>query len=175
MTGHTDVDAALARFATLDEQELSEPWWFRDKPSDVRSALYRTLEDAQEAVVRLAALVLHAFLLATFVYQLLEEGAKWLLGHKRPLRRRRFRRTDHGWRGTGTGEVQGEQRAAGHRPRRRRCRRRPPRPRACVLGRRRCVCYLHVRLDRRTQGGRRAAARRLAAGMRHRLRAARRR
>ena len=57
MTGHTDVDAALARFATLDEQELSEPWWFRDKPSDVRSALYRTLEDAQEAVVRLAALV----------------------------------------------------------------------------------------------------------------------
>jgi GT2 family glycosyltransferase len=38
---------------------------------------------------RVAALFLHAFLLATFVYQLLEEGAKWLLGHKRPLRRRR--------------------------------------------------------------------------------------
>ena len=56
MTGRTGVDAALARFATLDEQELAQPWRFRDKPSDVRYALYRTLEDAQEAVVRLAAL-----------------------------------------------------------------------------------------------------------------------
>ncbi|HEV8228044.1 MAG TPA: DinB family protein [Methylomirabilota bacterium] len=56
MTGRTEVDAALARFATLDEQELSQPWRFRDKPSDVRYALYRTLEDAQEILVRLSAL-----------------------------------------------------------------------------------------------------------------------
>lgn len=50
-----DVDAALERFAALDELELTRPWRFRDKPMDVRYAIYRTLEDAQEAVVRLAA------------------------------------------------------------------------------------------------------------------------
>lgn len=35
---------------------------------------------------RLAAEGLRLFLLATYVWQLLEEGLKWLLGHKRPLR-----------------------------------------------------------------------------------------
>ena len=34
---------------------------------------------------------LRLFLLATYVYQLVEEGAKWLLGHKRPLRAERVR------------------------------------------------------------------------------------
>ena len=55
MTGRPSVDAALAQFAALDEKELAQPWRFRDKPSDVRYALYRTLEDAQEVLVRLAA------------------------------------------------------------------------------------------------------------------------
>ena len=51
----TDVDAALARFAALDEAELSRRWSYRDKPMDVRYALYRTIEDAQEALVQLTA------------------------------------------------------------------------------------------------------------------------
>jgi GT2 family glycosyltransferase len=38
---------------------------------------------------RLQAAVLRVFLLFTYVVQLLEEGAKWLLGHKRRLRRER--------------------------------------------------------------------------------------
>ena len=37
------------------------------------------------------ALALRTFLLATYVYQWLVEGAKWLLGHKRPLRANRLR------------------------------------------------------------------------------------
>ena len=37
-----------------------------------------------------AATVLRAFLLATFVWQLAEESAKWLVGHKRPLRAQRI-------------------------------------------------------------------------------------
>lgn len=36
------------------------------------------------------ALALRAFLLITFAWQLGEESAKWLLGHKRPLRRQRM-------------------------------------------------------------------------------------
>ena len=51
----TDVDAALVGFANLDEAALGRPWLHRDKPMDVRYALYRTLEDAQEAHVALAA------------------------------------------------------------------------------------------------------------------------
>jgi hypothetical protein len=51
----TDFDAALAGFAALDEAALARPWPFRDKPMDVRYALYRTLEDAQEVLVDLAA------------------------------------------------------------------------------------------------------------------------
>jgi hypothetical protein len=51
----TDFDAALVGFASLDEAALGRPWSFRDKPMDVRYALYRTLEDAQEVLVDLAA------------------------------------------------------------------------------------------------------------------------
>ena len=51
----TEVDAALERFTALDEKELARPWRFRDKPMDVRYALYRTIEDAQDALVRAAA------------------------------------------------------------------------------------------------------------------------
>src|SRR5262249_62133205 len=49
----SDLDEALRGFAALDEQALARPWWWRDKAMDVRFALYRTLEDAQEARVRL--------------------------------------------------------------------------------------------------------------------------
>lgn len=51
----TDVDAALAGFAALGEEALARSWSFRDRPMDVRYALYRTLEDAQDAHVRIAA------------------------------------------------------------------------------------------------------------------------
>jgi len=51
----TDVDGALTGFAAMDEAALSRPWTYRGKPMDVRYALYRTLEDAQEAQVDLAA------------------------------------------------------------------------------------------------------------------------
>ncbi|HEY7601986.1 MAG TPA: DinB family protein [Methylomirabilota bacterium] len=51
----TNVDAALAGFAGLDEAALARPWVYREKPMDVRYALYRTLEDAQEAHVVVAA------------------------------------------------------------------------------------------------------------------------
>ena len=40
---------------------------------------------------RPAGTVLRVFLLLTYVYQLLEEGGKWLIGHKRHLRQRRIR------------------------------------------------------------------------------------
>ena len=56
MAGAPAFDAALERFAAFDEKELGQPWRFRDKPMDVRYALYRTIEDAQEASVRVAAL-----------------------------------------------------------------------------------------------------------------------
>jgi hypothetical protein len=46
---------ALEGFAALDEEALARPWQFRDQPMDVRYALYRTLEEAQEAYVRVAA------------------------------------------------------------------------------------------------------------------------
>ncbi len=39
---------------------------------------------------RFAAEVVRLFLLATYVYQWSEEAAKWLVGHKRPLRRERM-------------------------------------------------------------------------------------
>ena len=48
----TEFDAALSRFAALDEEALGRPWSFRGQPMDVRYALYRTIEDAQEAHVR---------------------------------------------------------------------------------------------------------------------------
>jgi len=40
---------------------------------------------------RLAAEFLRCFLLATYVYQMGREGARWLVGHKRPLRAERLR------------------------------------------------------------------------------------
>jgi DinB superfamily len=51
----SDYDAALARCGTLDEDALARPWSFRGRQMDVRYALYRTLEDAQEVQVRVAA------------------------------------------------------------------------------------------------------------------------
>jgi len=56
MSIHEDVDAALERFAALDEKELGQAWRFRDKPMEFRYTLYRAIEEAQEASVRLAAL-----------------------------------------------------------------------------------------------------------------------
>lgn len=50
-----EVDRALAEWAGLDERALGRPWAFRGQTMDVRYALFRTLEDAQEAVVRVAA------------------------------------------------------------------------------------------------------------------------
>ena len=51
----TDFEAALEHAAGLDEAALARRWLYRDRPMDVRYALYRTLEDAQEAHVRVAA------------------------------------------------------------------------------------------------------------------------
>jgi len=52
----TAFDAALSAAAALDEKELSRPWTWRGKAMlDVRYALYRTLEEAQEAHARVAA------------------------------------------------------------------------------------------------------------------------
>ena len=51
----TDLETALIGFAALDEDALSRPWTYRDDRMSVRYALYRTLEDAQEALVRVAA------------------------------------------------------------------------------------------------------------------------
>jgi len=56
VVGHAEVDAALGRFAALDDQALSRSWMYRGKPMDVRYALYRTIEDAQVALVRLVTL-----------------------------------------------------------------------------------------------------------------------
>jgi hypothetical protein len=56
MPGSTaDFDSALERAAALDEEALAWRWLYRDQPMDVRYALYRTLEDAQEAHVLVAA------------------------------------------------------------------------------------------------------------------------
>ena len=52
-------------------------------------------ERIQQYVQRLPtsfqAEVLRWFLLVTYVYQLVREGFKWLVGHKRPLREERVR------------------------------------------------------------------------------------
>jgi hypothetical protein len=55
MRSMTEVDAALVGFAGLDEGALERSWSYRDKPMSVRYALYRTLEDAQDALVEVAA------------------------------------------------------------------------------------------------------------------------
>jgi DinB superfamily len=51
----SDFNAALARCGMLDEDVLSRPWPFRGRQMDVRYALFRTLEEAQEAHVRVSA------------------------------------------------------------------------------------------------------------------------
>jgi DinB family protein len=51
----SDYDVALARCGMLDEDALVRPWPWRGRQMDVRYALYRTLEDAQEAHVRVSA------------------------------------------------------------------------------------------------------------------------
>ena len=51
----SDFNAALAGCGTLDEDALARPWPWRGRQMDVRYALYRTLEDAQEAHVRVSA------------------------------------------------------------------------------------------------------------------------
>jgi hypothetical protein len=48
----TGLDAGLAALAGLDEDVLARPWSWRDRALDVRNALYLTLQDAQEALVR---------------------------------------------------------------------------------------------------------------------------
>ncbi|MBM4440775.1 MAG: DinB family protein [Candidatus Rokubacteria bacterium] len=50
-----DYAAALTGFAALDEAALDRPWTWRDATMSARFALYRTLEDAQEVAVRIAA------------------------------------------------------------------------------------------------------------------------
>src|SRR5262245_509697 len=50
-----DFDATLEIAAALDEPALAQRWVHRERPMDVRYALYRTLEDAQEAHVRVTA------------------------------------------------------------------------------------------------------------------------
>jgi hypothetical protein len=49
-----DYDAALAGFAALDAERLSHPWTFHGGKMEVRYALYRTLEDAQDVAVKVA-------------------------------------------------------------------------------------------------------------------------
>src|SRR5262250_2689919 len=51
----SDYDAALTRCGVLHEEALARPWTWRGRQMDVRYALYRTLEDAQEVYVRVAA------------------------------------------------------------------------------------------------------------------------
>ena len=51
----SDYDAALTRCGVLHEEALARPWSWRGRQMDVRYALYRTLEDAQEVYVRVAA------------------------------------------------------------------------------------------------------------------------
>lgn len=51
----TDVVAALTGFAALDAEALGRKWTWRDGTIDVRYALYRTLEEAQDAYTSVAA------------------------------------------------------------------------------------------------------------------------
>lgn len=51
----TDFDAAIHGFAQLDHDVLSRPWSWQGGTIDVRYALYRALEEAQEAAVRVGA------------------------------------------------------------------------------------------------------------------------
>jgi len=47
-----ELDSALSRLVALDEEGLGRPWPFRGQTMDVRYACFRTIEDAQEAHVR---------------------------------------------------------------------------------------------------------------------------
>jgi hypothetical protein len=51
----TDLIATLGGFAALDAEALGRKWTWRDGTIDVRYALYRTLEEAQEAYASVAA------------------------------------------------------------------------------------------------------------------------
>lgn len=51
----TDFHMAVRGFAALDYEVLSRPWGWRGGMIDARYALYRALEEAQEAQVRVAA------------------------------------------------------------------------------------------------------------------------
>jgi hypothetical protein len=51
----SDFEAAVQEFAALDQAALSRPWAWREGTIDVRYALYRALEEAQEAYVRMVA------------------------------------------------------------------------------------------------------------------------
>jgi hypothetical protein len=48
-------ETAMAQWAALDEDALARAWTWRDGKLNVREALYRTLEDAQAALVPVAA------------------------------------------------------------------------------------------------------------------------
>ncbi len=50
-----EFETAVERFAALDHEALSRPWAWREGTVDARYALYRALEEAQEAQVRAAA------------------------------------------------------------------------------------------------------------------------
>ena len=49
------IETAMTAFAALDETALGRPWSYLGGQMDVRYALYRTLEDGQEGLVRVAA------------------------------------------------------------------------------------------------------------------------
>lgn len=50
-----EFDAALERFVALDEHDLAQPWFYLGQTMDLRYALYRAIEESQEAIVRAAA------------------------------------------------------------------------------------------------------------------------
>ena len=51
----TTFERTMAEWAQFDEEVLSRPWTWRGGTMDVRYGLYRALEEAQEAVIDLAA------------------------------------------------------------------------------------------------------------------------
>ena len=51
----TDFGAVLKGWAALDEDALGRPWSWRGPKLDVRFALYRTLEEAQETLAGVSA------------------------------------------------------------------------------------------------------------------------
>ena len=50
-----DIETVLTGFAALDETALARPWSWQGRTLDLRYALYRAVEEAQEAYVRVAA------------------------------------------------------------------------------------------------------------------------